>query len=189
MKKRKKSSPARRTLKLRRRIALIGFRGCGKSVTGQELARLYGTVCISLDQYIEEKEQKSITQITELNGWQYFRERELSALQELSTREDLFILDTGGGVVENADGTISQEKIDILRKYYFCIYLAMNDEALLARLDAINRSKSRPALPQGNEAALLRRKPMYAKAAHAVVDVTNTRKHEAATRIVSLLGD
>lgn len=182
-KKKKTSNPT-----LKRKIALIGFRAVGKSIIAQELAKLYGVNSLSMDRYLEKKESQSIEKITQEKGWEYFREQELVALQEVTQKDEIFILDTGGGIVENADGTISKEKIDILRKSFFCIYLTMQDEKLLKRLREIGKNRSRPGLPQANDVVLKRRKPMYIKAAHAIVDVGGIAKNEVTARIRSLLG-
>ena len=70
--------------------------GSGKSTAGKKLASRMGFQCIDLDQYIELKSGKSISQIFEDDGENMFRELEKKYLQELA-KQTHTIISTGGG--------------------------------------------------------------------------------------------
>lgn len=79
------------------RIFLVGFMGCGKSYTGKRLADLLAYSFIDLDDLIEEIEGKSIVQIFEEKGEDYFRNVEKEVLRSLTNQENIVIA-CGGGV-------------------------------------------------------------------------------------------
>ncbi|MCS6983587.1 MAG: shikimate kinase [Leptospiraceae bacterium] len=188
---RKKPRQNKNKSPLRRKIALIGFRGIGKTTLSQLLGNIYKTEVISLDKKIEDEVQMSIEEFVKKEGWAKFRELEKKILKEIAQKDGVFILDTGGGVVEDPDGNLSQEKIDILKNSFFCIYLTMPDQLLLERLSQLKNTKTRPDLPGGAEKLpdiLEKRKPMYLEAAHAVVDISSATPAEAAERIRRLIG-
>ncbi len=172
--------------KLTRKVALIGFRGIGKSTLARELAALFSADFFSLDEEIEKEAGQRIDDIVNSEGWEGFRAREKKMLLQFAEKQQSFILDTGGGVVEGEDA----EKIDALRKNFFCIYLYAPDEEIFSRLKASKKNRSRPDLPGGDaglQEILERRKPLYRKVAHAMVDVSDCSAREAAARIVKLM--
>ena len=68
-------------------ITLIGMMGCGKSSVGRELSRLLSLPFVDLDDYIEEREGRSIRDIFESEGEASFRKMELEALREILFQE------------------------------------------------------------------------------------------------------
>ena len=54
----------------------MGATASGKSTVGYQLSRLLGLGYIDLDEWIERKEGKTITEIFEQSGEEYFRELE-----------------------------------------------------------------------------------------------------------------
>ncbi len=174
-----------------KRIALIGFRGVGKSTIARHLEGLWQIKRVSLDSYITEHEGQSIEELVQEKGWNHFREKETYYLQEVSSFEAPLLVDMGGGIVEGPAGRKSQEKIDILKASFLCIYCYIDDDKLLARLDRLKKNKNRPALSSpGQESlsdVLQRRKPWYNEVAHAVVDVSDVSAREAAERITQLV--
>ncbi|MBN2898540.1 MAG: hypothetical protein JXO44_07180, partial [Clostridia bacterium] len=64
------------------RIILIGMMGSGKSTIGKKLASEIGANFLDMDDLIEKREGKAITQIFEKNGESYFR-----ALEHLMAKE------------------------------------------------------------------------------------------------------
>ncbi len=188
--RRKKSVKRAAPVPLKQSIALVGFRGVGKSTIAQYLAELRPARVVSLDDEIQRDIGMSIEDFVKREGWPAFRSLELRKLQELSSLNEVIILDTGGGIVEDAAGNMSQEKIDVLKRGFFCIYLSMPDDLLVRRLRSARKTASRPALPGGDAALmdiLARRKPMYLRVADAVVDVSDVTPMESAARISRII--
>ena len=65
-------------------IALIGYRGTGKSVVGKLAGKRLGMKCIGMDARIVEKAGKSIPEIVEEQGWTAFRDLESEVVRELT---------------------------------------------------------------------------------------------------------
>ena len=90
-------------------IVLIGMPACGKSTIGYWLSKKIGYPLLDTDKYLEEKENRIISDIFSNEGEEYFRNLETKYLKELSEKEGL-IISTGGGAVKK------KENIDILKK-------------------------------------------------------------------------
>lgn len=86
----------------KKNIALIGFMGTGKTVTGKILAEKTGMELMDMDSMIEERQQRSIADIFATDGQDAFRAMERELVQELAQKENL-IISTGGGIVLNSD--------------------------------------------------------------------------------------
>lgn len=71
--------------------------GCGKSTIGKALAQKRNIPFIDLDFYIEEKENKSISEIFKTHSEIYFRRKESEYLEEILNKKSNFILSLGGG--------------------------------------------------------------------------------------------
>ena len=78
-------------------IVLIGFMGAGKSTVASGLNRLYGMQIVEMDECIAKREGKSIPEIFETNGEEYFRNLETELLIELQKQTNL-VISCGGGV-------------------------------------------------------------------------------------------
>lgn len=78
------------------RLYLLGFMGSGKSFSGKRLAEKFGMSFIDLDNFIEEKQGRTIREIFEKEGEDYFRKIEKMCLLEMGQKE-MTIISTGGG--------------------------------------------------------------------------------------------
>jgi shikimate kinase len=145
------------------RIYLVGYMGCGKSTIGRKLAHLLSLNFIDLDKYIEERYFKTIPIIFEEEGEKGFREKERSALLEVSEFEDV-IVGTGGGTPCFFDN------MEVMNISGITIYISPDIETLANR---ILKSKNERPLVSGkskedlvvfiNE-ALKKRSPFYEQA-------------------------
>ena len=97
-------------------LVLIGMPACGKSTIGYWLSKKIGYPLLDTDKYLEEKENRIISDIFSNEGEEYFRNLETKYLKELSEKEG-FIISTGGGAVKK------KENIDILKKNGIVIFL------------------------------------------------------------------
>jgi len=79
------------------KIVLLGYMGSGKSTIGKLLAHKKSLEFIDLDDYIEQAENMSVSEIFENKGEVYFRKKEFQYLNEVLEQRNDFILSTGGG--------------------------------------------------------------------------------------------
>lgn len=115
--------------------------GSGKSTLGKQLTDLLNQPFFDLDDVIENKEGRSITQIFEEQGEDYFRKVESKYLKEFD--EVFFILATGGGTPCYFDN------LRFMKKSGFVIYLDVPIEELEVRLNKCDTSL-RPKLSGKN---------------------------------------
>ena len=168
------------------KLAILGFRGIGKSTVSRILAKSMKIPLYAIDAEIEKKEGKSIATIVEENGWNYFRDRELDHINMQSEREKV-ILDCGGGILEGHDGEYSEEKGEMLKKNFFCVYLFLPDEKLLTRLKYLQQKSSRPPLAGDTEKILKKRKPWFEKIAHVQINTDGLTAGQTVSRIMKEL--
>lgn len=79
------------------KIVLMGYMASGKSAVGKLLAKGLDFQFVDLDEFIEEKESSTISEIFELKGEIYFRKKEGEYLQELLNSNEKKIISLGGG--------------------------------------------------------------------------------------------
>ena len=119
------------------RIYLIGYMGCGKSTLGRKLADKLNIQFLDMDNYLEERNYKTIPQIFEEEGEEAFRIKEQKALRELSEFDDVVIA-TGGGAPCFFDN------IEIMKSTGETIFLNIAPDILAERL--IKSKTERPLI-------------------------------------------
>ena len=90
-------------------VILVGFRGCGKTTFGREIAKLTGQPFADLDEQIEFFLGESIYEYVDKHGWQKFREIEQKVTHDFC-RNFSGVLATGGGTLENSKNLQNLEK-------------------------------------------------------------------------------
>ena len=143
--------------------------GCGKSTVGALLAKRNGMSFIDLDDYIEKKENKTVAQIFEDNGEEYFRMLEREAVKELSEKRGVIIA-AGGGTLTFKENT------DNFRKSGIIILLDIPVENIASRLQ---NDKTRPLLNREDKDEVMRelynkRLPVYREAADITVNANRS---------------
>lgn len=83
-------------------IVLTGFMGTGKSTVGRRVAETLGVSFIDVDETIQRKAGRSISDIFADSGEKAFRELENATIRELSGR-DRVVISTGGGALLNPE--------------------------------------------------------------------------------------
>lgn len=121
-------------------IFLCGFMGCGKSAVGKALSELCEKTYIDLDRYIEQKENRSIAQIFEVRGEDYFRKVEKESLEAVSMLPNTVIA-LGGGTLQN------EERIEMIKKRGTLIFINASLDVIKERL---KRNNKRPMLQNEN---------------------------------------
>ncbi len=136
-------------------IFLIGMPGAGKTYWGNMLSKKYGFEFIDLDDYIENKEGRSIPQVFDENGEACFRELELSSLEEIVDEHKIkdTVLACGGGT------PAFYNNIELMLSNGCVIYLEVPGDVLKARLQA--EGDKRPLTPVNDTSADARLKKLY----------------------------
>ena len=78
-------------------LVLIGYMASGKSSIGKKLAKKLNYDFVDLDDFIENKENLSVSEIFKAKGEIYFRKQEELNLKELLQAKSNIILSVGGG--------------------------------------------------------------------------------------------
>ena len=124
----------------KKNICLTGLMGSGKSVTGRLLAKKLGFKFYDTDNLIEKKVNKSIKQIFNDHGEQYFRKIEENVVVPLLEKKKC-VISLGGGSV------LSAKIRKVLKSNSYTIYLNVEIENLYERL---KHSRRRPLLEGEN---------------------------------------
>lgn len=114
----------------RKRIALIGLRGAGKSTLGAALATARGVAFIELDREIEADAGTSLNEVFLLHGQAGYRRYERRALERIIERNDACVIATGGSIVSEP-GTY-----DLLLSTCFTVWLKAAPEEHMDRVAA-----------------------------------------------------
>ncbi|MCD6062207.1 MAG: hypothetical protein K0R82_118 [Flavipsychrobacter sp.] len=109
-------------------IFLTGMPGAGKTHWGRKLALVRDLPFVDMDEYIETREGKTITEIFELEGERGFRQIEAVVLREIIKTHTHGIIACGGGTVTH-DGNI-----EIMRATGCIVYLKADIDTLAKRL-------------------------------------------------------
>lgn len=150
-------------------IYLIGYRCTGKTTLGRALAGRLGRVFMDMDDEIVAREKRSIAQIVQQKGWDYFRDREKDLLLEIA-RLSGYVVGTGGGVV------LDPRNSDRMRQSGRVVWLRCRPETIQRLIVQDERTADlRPALTEKgllHEIAdtLKAREPLYRAAMHVCVD-------------------
>jgi shikimate kinase len=128
------------------RIYLIGYMGSGKSTVGRELAEKLDLQFIDLDNFIEERNFKTIPEIFASVGEEGFRKAEQQALHEVSEFENVVVA-TGGGAPCFFDN------MEVIKKTGTSVYLNGTPRILANRL--LHSKTERPLIKGKTKAELI----------------------------------
>ncbi|MDD4938920.1 MAG: shikimate kinase [Candidatus Omnitrophica bacterium] len=159
-------------------IYLVGFMATGKTSVGKELARMTKMRFLDLDEFIELKEKRTISDIFAKKGEPYFRKIEKRALKQVS-KEKNFVVACGGGIV------LDEDNVKIMKQTGVMICLTASPEIILKRASAFTH---RPLLnvedPKKQVDLLLKmRSPFYAKA-DKCIDTSGLSMKQVADKIM-----
>lgn len=121
-----------------KKIFLIGFMGSGKTTIGKKLATKLKLPFIDLDEAIVRQEKKSIVEIFECYGEDYFRIQEKKMLAHIIKSNEAFVLATGGGTPCFFDN------MDVMNQTGITFYLNYTPAFLTSRL--LQATQKRPLL-------------------------------------------
>jgi shikimate kinase len=163
-------------------LVLIGYRGTGKSIVGELVAKRLRISCIGMDARIADKAGMSIPEIVDTHGWTTFRDMESEVARELAENDNI-VIDTGGGIIERP------ENVDVLRANSLIVWLEASVDAIVARIED---GTERPALTAGKsfteEVAdvLAERTSKYKDASQYSIDTDPLTPEQVADRIIEI---
>jgi shikimate kinase len=155
--------------------------GTGKSSVGRELARRKKWHFLDLDELIEIREKRRISDIFADKGEVYFRRVEKKALREIS-RQKNFVVACGGGIV------MDPENIRTMKETGIAVCLKADLDTILKRTSGfLHRPLLNVEDPRSRIELLLKfRSPYYAKADFSV-ETSRIGVAEVVLRIIKLL--
>jgi len=168
-------------------LFLIGYRCSGKTSAGKTLAAKLGWTFVDSDRLIAAEIGCSITDFIATNGWAAFREKERNVIARLS-EIDRQVVAAGGGAV------IATENVGRMRSSGKVIWLQASPHKISRRMQAdAGTAANRPSLTgQGSleeiAAVLAEREPLYADAAHHLIDTDDLNTDEVVEKIVAIIG-
>ena len=121
-------------------LVLIGYMASGKSTIGEKLAKKLNYNFMDLDDFIENKENDTVSNIFKNKGEIYFRKQETIYLKELLQNQSNIILSVGGGTpcyANNMELILNEDNVK-------SIYLKASIPNLVDKL--INKKSKRPLI-------------------------------------------
>jgi len=162
-------------------IYLVGFMATGKTCVGREIARREKWQFADLDELIELKEKRTITDIFAQQGEAYFRRIEKNTLKEIA-REKRFVVSCGGGIV------IDPENIRIMQATGEVICLSASPAVILERS---RLCASRPLLkvvdPKKQIELLLKLRQPFYRRIEKNIDTSTLTIEQVTQRVIDLV--
>jgi len=150
-------------------IVLCGFMGCGKTTVGRQLAKITNMEYIDIDQYIEQQQNTTISNIFTEHGEDYFRDLEHKTAKELGKKQGCIIA-AGGGTL------LFERNITALKENSTVVLLNVPLSTIKHRL---RYDKKRPLLQRPDKDKVMeemynKRLPLYKKAADVVINANKS---------------
>ena len=170
------------------RIILIGYRCTGKTTVGKGLAEKLHLSFFDTDALVEQAVGKTIREMIESGGWEFFRQQEKEIVGSL-TASVKGVIATGGGAV------MDQGNAAVLKKAGFLIWLKADEKAIRERmLSDPATTGQRPRFSDDDLAVEIRnslavRTPVYRRLADFAIDTTAMQAEACVDGIVTFLRD
>ena len=160
-------------------IVLCGFMGCGKTTVGKNIERItdrkFNNVnLISIADFIEQKQNMTVSEIFDKYGEQSFRDMEFEACKELAQMNNLIIASGGGAFT-------FERNVNVFKGIDKIVLLDVPLEAIKFRLrnDTKRPLLQRPDKDKAMEELYNKRLPLYKSAADIVISGKGTPKKTA----------
>lgn len=124
---------------MKKNIVIIGLPGCGKTTLGAHLAEQIAYQFVDLDEEIETRSGKKISQLFEI-GEAHFRDVESQVTKAVAASEQS-VISTGGGIV------LREENIAALKEHGLILFLNRSLKDITGDIDI----EERPLLREGVE--------------------------------------
>jgi len=162
-------------------IFLVGFMGAGKSTVGRLIAEELGLPFVDMDDRIEAREGRSISEIFARDGEAYFRSVESAVLEGLAEDADSVIACGGGVILDDANRAV-------LKRFGTVVYLRVTAGEALAR---VSGAATRPLLAGSGGAMagslLQAREALYRTVADITVDTVGRTPRQVADAVLGML--
>jgi XRE family aerobic/anaerobic benzoate catabolism transcriptional regulator len=161
----------------RRRVALIGLRGGGKSTLGHLLAEKLDVPFIELDREIEKRSGASLSEIFDMFGQQTFRRAEREAMDDILRRHRHFVIATSGSIVTEPS------TLELLLASCFTVWVRADPQEHMKRVMAQGDMRPMANSSRAMEdlvSILNSRAPLYAKAEAMVLTTGKTPEQNLA---------
>ena len=164
-------------------IVLVGLMGAGKTSVGRRLAEKLDIPFVDADHEIETAAGKSIAEIFNDHGEEYFREGERRVIARL-LENGTQVLATGGGAFMNTE---TRERI---KQHGISVWLKADLELLLKR---VSKRNDRPLLRNDDPATVMKklidtRYPVYAEA-NITVESRDVQHGQMVNDVIKALAD
>jgi len=167
----------------RKRIALIGLRGAGKSTLGSKLALELRVPFIELDGEIERDTGMPLGEIFSLYGQSGYRAIERRTLTRVLSERECAVLSVGGGVVSEKD------TFDYLLSHCYTVWLKAQPEEHMSRVLEQGDFRAMAGNDQAMEdlrRILEAREPLY-RQADLEIDTSGSSVEESFSRLRTAL--
>ena len=139
--------------------------GCGKTTIGKQLAKLTSMEYIDIDQYIEQQQNTTISEIFAEYGEGYFRELEHKACKELSSKK-CCVISAGGGTL------LFERNVEVLKENGIVLLLDVPLDTIKQRLC---NDQNRPLLQRSDKDKVMEemynaRLPIYKGVADQIIN-------------------
>ena len=165
--------------KLEKHIFMIGFMGVGQTSTSRVLSRKVGLREIYTDVMIEEQEKRSISDIFDKEGEEYFRTKETELIDQIGEMKPC-IVSCGGGMA------MRKVNVEKMKKIGQVVWLTATPETIYLH---VKDSTNRPLL-NGNmnvpyiKSLMDAREPKYRKAADIIIETDGCTPTQVADKII-----
>src|SRR6266849_345683 len=167
----------------RKRIALIGLRGAGKTTLGSKLAGESQMPFIEMDREIEKDTGMPLAEIFALYGQSGYRAIEKRTLERVLSENERAVLSVGGGVVSE------KETFDYLLSHCYTVWIKAQPEEHMTRVMAQGDFRAMAGNDQAMEdlrRILEAREPLY-RQADMELDTSGTSAEESFSKLKTTL--
>ncbi len=163
----------------RRRVALVGLRGAGKSTLGRALSVELSTPFVELNSAIEAEAGMSLNEIFMLYGQPGFRRLERRCLENIIANHDCAVITVGGGIVSET------ETFNLLLMNCYTVWVKASPEEHMSRVVAQGDLRPMEGSAEAMEdmrRILVARESLYSKADYTL-DTTGRTPDECLTQL------
>ena len=160
-------------------IVLIGMPGCGKSTVGVLLAKRMRKKFVDTDLFIQEQEERLLSEIIEEEGLDRFIQIENEVNASLVTENS--VIAPGGSVIYGEEAMAHMKEIARI------VYLKLSYESVAARLGDLKKRGVVLRAGQDLKALYEERCPLYEKYADDVVECDGLELGETLEKVMERL--